>query len=66
MTDEERIARFRTAFARTFPGKQPPTDAVLRDVFASVDAAPPMTDTQRRRIGHLFFGDGAARAEARS
>lgn len=53
---DERIARFLDAFARTFPAERPPSQDMLRDVFASVDAAPPMTDRQRRRVGHLLFG----------
>ncbi len=55
MTDT-RVTAFADAFQAVFPDRRPLPAETLARILASVDAAPPMTDRVRRRIGHLLLG----------
>lgn len=49
------------ALARLFPGEPTIGHGTIERMMASADAAPPMTDRQRRRIARALFGEGGAR-----
>lgn len=54
MTDGERVNAIAAAIAAHYPQWPPLGDHARDAIRASVEAAPPLTEEQRRRIGRLL------------